>query len=247
VIALGLLAAIRTAAGQGGEAMKPAFEAASIKRNRSMSNSQDYRVTPGRLSMVNQNFREILATAYGLTGYQFAGAMPGWLGSETYDIEAKADDGVKTTQMMPMLQALLEERLHLKFHWATGEVQGFALTVAKGGPRFHEYQPKDGDTVNHTGGRREIGRFSGRNVDMHSLANYLRVVLQAPVTDQTELKGMYEIALEYSRDAKVDAGGDGGPPYLATALEEQLGLKLVKQKVPIQMFSIDRIERPAEN
>ena len=37
------------------------------------------------------------------------------------------------------------------------------------------------------------------------------------------------------------------PPGFVTAVEDQLGLKLVKQKMPVQLFVIDHVERPSEN
>jgi uncharacterized protein (TIGR03435 family) len=37
------------------------------------------------------------------------------------------------------------------------------------------------------------------------------------------------------------------PPGLFTAIEEQLGLMLVAQKIPAEVFVIDHVERPTEN
>jgi uncharacterized protein (TIGR03435 family) len=43
-----------------------------------------------------------------------------------------------------------------------------------------------------------------------------------------------------------DAAADAGPS-LFTALEEQLGLKLVPAKGPVEVLVIDHIERPSES
>jgi uncharacterized protein (TIGR03435 family) len=40
---------------------------------------------------------------------------------------------------------------------------------------------------------------------------------------------------------------DPSGPSLFTALEEQLGLRLDSQRGPVEMFVIERIERPSEN
>src|SRR5947199_1362829 len=58
---------------------------------------------------------------------------PDWIasGDERFNVEAKAEDPTKTTekQLLVMLQALLVERFHMKFHREPAEVPGFALTV----------------------------------------------------------------------------------------------------------------------
>jgi uncharacterized protein (TIGR03435 family) len=45
-----------------------------------------------------------------------------------------------------------------------------------------------------------------------------------------------------SGDALTDSG-----PSIFTALEEQLGLKLVSTKAPVEEYVIKQIERPTEN
>ena len=82
---------------------------------------------------------------------------------------------------------------------------------------------------------------------MAHLADYLTNVMQVPVLNQTNLGGMYEFALEFTRDGKLP--GDPGlkPDSIPAALQDQLGLRLVKENVPVQVFVIDRIEKPSEN
>lgn len=69
-------------------------------------------------------------------------------------------------------------------------------------------------------------------------------VMAKPVADQTGLRGTYDIRLNY---APMD-GTDSSLPSIYTALEEQLGLKLEKQTVPVEIFVIDHVDKePTEN
>jgi uncharacterized protein (TIGR03435 family) len=48
--------------------------------------------------------------------------------------------------------------------------------------------------------------------------------------------------------ARIPAGADGGGPTLFIALEEQLGLKLVKKKASLDVLVIDHADKvPTEN
>ena len=73
------------------------------------------------------------------------------------------------------------------------------------------------------------------------------------IVDKTGLTGGFDIDLEFTPDPAAAggqppaAGGDANAPSLFTALEEQLGLKLVPQRGPVEMLVIDRVERPTEN
>ncbi len=64
---------------------------------------------------------------------------PAWVSSERYTVEAKADGTPGQPMMLgPMMQSLLEDRFHLKFHRETRPGPAYELTVAKGGPKLSE-------------------------------------------------------------------------------------------------------------
>ena len=81
-------------------------------------------------------------------------------------------------------------------------------------------------------------------------------VTNRTVTDKTGLTGLYDIKLEWAPDTlqAVPPTADGPPvvpaptgPVLTTAIEEQLGLRLVSTKAPLEVLVIDHVERPSEN
>jgi len=81
------------------------------------------------------------------------------------------------------------------------------------------------------------------------------------VLDKTGLAATYDLTLEWTPDdtqvAMFQAMGVPEPtaaptsaepgPSLFGALQQQLGLRLEAQKGPVEMFAIDRVERPSAN
>lgn len=245
-LALCSMEGLAAAAWQTGEETKRSFEAASIKRDRTQRNDRaGKKITPGRMTIDNMPFNEIIEESYGLKGYQLDNA-PKWLESENYDLVATSSIRSTPSQMETMLKTLLADRLQMRFHWAPGETQGFLLKVGARGPKFHassESAIKDPSMLRE---RVEVGKFASRKVTMDRLASYLSIVLQAPVADQTNLSGDWDINLEFSSGLK-QGDPDSALPAPITAVEEQLGLKLIRARVPIRMFVIDHIERPTED
>ena len=66
------------------------------------------------------------------------------------------------------------------------------------------------------------------------------------VIDRTGLTGDFDLDLSYTPESPA-RGAIGVPtdgPSIFTALQEQLGLKLESQRGPVDVFVIDRAERP---
>ena len=70
-------------------------------------------------------------------------------------------------------------------------------------------------------------------------ASMLGQTLGVPVVDRTGIKGTYEIDLKFAPEDSTDSP----LPSIFTAVEEQLGLKLESQKVPLEMLVIDYCRR----
>ena len=73
------------------------------------------------------------------------------------------------------------------------------------------------------------------------------------VVNRTGLTGSYDYMLEFAPEQELNAQPDasvdsepGGPSFTA-AVKNQLGLKLVPQKLPVEVIVVDHIERPSEN
>lgn len=152
-----------------------------------------------------------------------------------------------------MLQALLADRFKLEVHQEPSEIDCYALVLGKSGPRNMKKEPDDEEPNLSWAGL-------GTEVAAHAfpfgafVATTLSAQVGCPIVDKTGLAGKYDFAVKWSLDSSSMSGPDGGAsppdtsgPTIFTALEEQLGLKLERIKVPSEQLVIDHIERPTEN
>ncbi|HUP04119.1 MAG TPA: TIGR03435 family protein [Bryobacteraceae bacterium] len=116
---------------------------------------------------------------------------------------------------------------------------------------------------------RTFRRVMVSDATMDQILATLTFAVGKPVVDSTELKGTYDFTLTYADDslpppppsggfspegpsapgseAGVPAATESAPPLLS-AVQEQMGLKLVPQKVTIDILLIDHVEKkPTEN
>jgi uncharacterized protein (TIGR03435 family) len=96
-------------------------------------------------------------------------------------------------------------------------------------------------------------RMGARNVTMEFISMNLAPMLDRAVIDQTGLSGTFDFLLEWMPERRSAAPTNDNPqpedsgPTFMQALQEQLGLKLVAQRGPVEALVIDHIEQPSEN
>jgi uncharacterized protein (TIGR03435 family) len=190
-----------------------------------------------------------------------------------YQIEAAAENPFRVTkaELRQMLQTMLRDRFKLQAHFETRQEDGFQLVVAKSGIKFKETLLDEerccpGRRADPTapppqpGGSDPMlvkGRFR-----MAPFAAFVAGLLMngpglpPPMTDKTNLPGVYDITFLLDRIASSGGGRGGGGgtpvgPQFATpipkALEEQLGLQVEAVKLPVEFLTIDHIEKASEN
>jgi uncharacterized protein (TIGR03435 family) len=221
-----------------------AFEAASVKPNTSGSGSSKGNSTPGQLTIVNRSLKQLIEMAYSVQDFQVSGLE--WLGSEKFYIVAKIPAGAGQVQTAAMMQTLLTER-QLAVHLESKQLPAYALVVGKSGLKLQQVKP--GGTNLDIGGKNNEQHIIGAGVSMEALAGILARVVARPVMDQTGLPGVYNVKLEYTPDDdKSESLDSAAGPSIYAALQEQLGLKLQTQKLPVEMVVVDHVERiPTEN
>jgi uncharacterized protein (TIGR03435 family) len=190
---------------------------------------------------------------------------PDWINTAKYAIQAKPPDAIavamqkmtneermKETHLM--MQSLLADRFQLKAHFETREMPVYELVLAKGGSKLKE----DSDLTK----RRAAMGASAIRATAAPISVMLDALECAPdiggreVVDKTELTGTYDFSLRWTPlQAAAAPGGESGGASLPdaegaslfTAIEEQLGWKLVPAKGSAQVLVIDHIWQPSPN
>lgn len=197
-------------------------------------------VSGDSVSLSGVSIVELMRMAFDLSSFQFV-SVPRWAVTEKFAVMAKTERPVTADERKEMMQALLADRFRLRVHRETRKIAGYALVVAKGGPKFRETPDKNVPTADSV---RMIGphRLLAKGAPISELVKMLnRNVLSQPVVDNTALAGRYDFQLGWGT---ADSPADASLPPIGQAILQQLGLKLVAQKVPAEVMVIDQLHMP---
>jgi uncharacterized protein (TIGR03435 family) len=223
--------------GQSGGA-GPAFEAAVVKLNRT-GGVNGFFPSPGRLRVTNSTFRQLVEAVFHRKTGTLDG-LKGWMESKRYDIEGSAPAAAGFDDELLMLQALLVERFHLRFHFETRDLTVLGLLKSKGGVKI---QPA------RVAGQKERitirpGEISGTNIPFGHFVTVLQAQTGFPITNETGISGEFDFTFKY--DPEDSAGVASGTSVFA-ALDDQLGLRLERRKGPMEVMVIDSAEEPTSS
>lgn len=212
-----------------------AFEAASVKPNKSGETNGMLRRQPGgRMNAVNMPLRQLIGYAYQTTGLTLVGG-PAWVATARYDIVAKIEGdppplppGSGPDQMMLAMRTLLAERFKLKVHRETRDMDAYALVLARPGGvpgpklkattqdcspdalRGRGAAPAPSPTPSGgvlCGASMSGGRLQIGGMPIAVLLGPLGGMVGRSVVDRTGLTGMWDGELTFAPDA-----GRGVPP-----------------------------------
>jgi uncharacterized protein (TIGR03435 family) len=223
------------------------FDAASIKESADTANTGGgMRLLPsGDIRVQHMTARALITIAHQVEPYQLVGA-PDWTNASYFDINARANAATTREQTFAMMRALLAERFKLAVHREMREVQGFALVRASDrlGPGLTPTSINCEE--NPRGPRCSEGGITSTTFNAFGipLPNVIRLLaghMSAPIVDETKLAGTFDVALRWANEP----GGSDDAPVIGTAIREQLGLRLERRQVPLEVLVVDRIERPA--
>ncbi len=217
----------------------PSFDAASVKPLKTSEGPFHFTVLPNRLDVKNMNLKFLIKQAYNLRDDQVSGSES--LVTNHYDIMATTDAPVSKETMRIMLRSLLIERFHLTTHSESRTMPLYRLVVLPSGPKMktaeQEYAIPNSPTLDR-GSMRLDGPMS-----MRQLAESLTRFAGKLVVDATNLDGPFTFSLTFaSDDVSSPANSEFAPPLLTAAVQEQLGLKLVPAKEPVQILIVDHAD-----
>jgi uncharacterized protein (TIGR03435 family) len=222
---------------------RPAFEVASLKPDKSQTGVDRIHLTTTSWIIENVSLKRLIGMAYGVAeGRDYLLKGPDWMDAENFDISAKFPSGTSESQVLLMLQRLLDERFKLKLHREPHEFSAYALVIDKRGSKLRpaaEPGPFYRFKVN-------AGHAEGASLSMAQFADRLSKQVGRQVVDFTGLTGEFDLTLDWRPDAEPDGASDR--PSIFSALPEQLGLRLEPRKISLDVLVVDAAERvPAGN
>jgi len=234
-----------------------AFEVATIKPA-DPSEPGRYITMKGndRFVAIQYNLKLLIAAAFDVSPRTISGA-PSWIDSEHFDILAVTPGDIRPThdQQMAMLRTLITERFKLTFHREPKEYSIYQLELAPDGPKMKpSTAPPDDPTQLISTVYPDHVELPAHNATMRDFVSLLqRAVFDRPVVDKTNLTPRYDFDLIWAPDETQFGGAlpvapsDAPSPPLFTALQQQLGLRLVATRGPVDAFIIDKVEHPSAN
>jgi uncharacterized protein (TIGR03435 family) len=240
---------------------RPAFEVASIRRNVSQQLGGTIIEYPrgGGFRATKATVHELMRVAFGVRDDQLIGG-PDWVRTDRFDINARAATDVRREEILLMIQTLMETRfsLAIKKEQPVREVYVLRVTRADGrlGPDLRK-SPDDCST-RPTSPREIAARmpkpssgarpsFAGTCEQIAAIARALERRLQTAVVDDTRLTGLWDFAVVHGNLQAIPEPNVDEAPSLFIALQEQLGLKLERERRPIDVVVIVSIRSPTEN
>jgi uncharacterized protein (TIGR03435 family) len=251
------------------------FEVASVKPDDPNARGQVTNHMPEfageRVRAHSSRVLELILYAYNVKPYQVTGNTRLPNPPNLFDVDAKVEGSHSEDDVRLMFQSLLRDRFKLAAHWETRTLDGYRLTMPKGGAKLKPVSPHGVAALNYLNPSLNYrnSALNYRNIPVREglvfmmvgadgahlasnaapiskLTSMLTNFLQMPLIDETGLAGTYDYAFDFTPDDfPPDQPTDS--PTLANALKQETGLLLEKMKVPVKILVVDHVEKPTPN
>ncbi|MGH9236537.1 MAG: TIGR03435 family protein [Vicinamibacterales bacterium] len=198
--------------------------------------------------------------------------VPSWVTTQTYDIEAKPAAPVPPAQHRGLLRALLEDRFKLRLATVARNVPVYALGLARPDRRLGRgIRPEERECVKGfapalerplkpgqpalCGVGVDRGVLAAGGAPISALLSALRPLLELEVVDRSGLTGRFDVYLRWTPEQHacgtcpllLEFPASANGPSFFTAIVEQLGLRLDRQRSAKDVWRIAHIARPDSN
>jgi|GEM_PF-1237486 len=240
----------------------PPYDLVSIvKPNHSADSRLRIRMDTDAIYIQNATVKDLLANTYGLRS-SLIDNLPKWAENEHFDVQAKvlSDDPDFLKHMSGALrrkifERLLGEEFGVVSHKETRIAPVYELVQSGHGPQLIENPPPPPSTAPQPIQPGRNGRGNTSLVGTHIEATGVRIadfcgtlgrVLDRNVLDKSGLGSFYDITLDWTDEHAEPTANDAsnGGPSLFSALREQLGLKLIPAKGPVDVLVVDKASPP---
>ena len=275
----------RAVAEQGVKDAEHAFDVASVKQVEITSPetyaalvgqlvrqrvSSSVTVEPGGRWLVRAaTLRSILQSVY--PAYARPGLIvggPAWIGSQHFEIDARAPERSTPEDIERMAKGLLAERFKLRVRTTVHPVAVYVLNVTRDDkglgrgvrpPIECDQKPTfgpDGLPIPSVRPRCQLSLkregagqlLLGAAAHISELVTWLQLRVDRPILDRTQLTGAFAIRFEVPRLLPAEPGTlPTGTSDVITAVREQLGLSLVPRTEPTTVLMIEHVEMPTPN
>jgi uncharacterized protein (TIGR03435 family) len=250
---MGALLALSIAGGYGQQA--PSFEVASITACKpgtpeppgEHAGLVQFIYPGGRFTARATSVQFLLEWAYDIQGPQHEGG-PSWLGTDRYDIVAKAATNATDDETKLMVRTLLADRFHLKFHHETKNLSVYVVSQGKTAPKL--FPPTEGEPHSLriapiSGAGQKIASYHvvATRFSLNQLTNVFARQLGSVIVNRTGLDDPFDFTLDLTPDDTRPNPLD--PTLLIASMRDQLGLTLKYEKAPVDVLVIENVEKVA--
>jgi uncharacterized protein (TIGR03435 family) len=227
----------------------PSYEVATVKPSNPDDQDSGFHQSGRRFHIENLTVDNLLMVAYAIHPKQILDA-PAWFATDHFDIVGVLDiEGEANLQQIKgIVKKVLADRFQLKLHRETRELSVYAITVTRDGPRLTKSK-EDPNALGNTNNNVHAGQNT-MTISNMSMADFMLVMqffTDRPVVDQTGLAGKWDFKWTWAIDESRMSSDSDPAPGMFTAIQEQLGLKLVAKRAPADAYVVDHVERPSSN
>jgi len=195
---------------------------------------------------------QLVKYAYGLnlSAESNVFGLPKWAINDHFDFDApvRADDlsrfeKLPSVEKARLLRGPLEDRFVLRSHEGQRELPVYALVKGKT-VKLKPTDPAEAQKPTMLSRRNHI---TGNHCTLQELANWLSPLQGRKVIDRTGIAGKYDFSLEFAPALPNPSASGEDAPSIFTAVQEQLGLKLISDKAMVTVLVVDSVSHPEPN